>query len=457
MSQENQAVNHGAKSDLVTDLMEINNLQYSIGRSLSVCTSSNYVYEPLNISGVASGPNRTVQRTLNTGASFVKGRHSYLAMKVKFLPTLAGVPVAFVPRAGATPADNYATFGEGSVLNLIEEVTLRTKDGVEVHVDRQAHDLNNILYYYENSSDYIKHAGSAMGITHGEAEHGADSLDTAPLDQLSREKLGEFLAGGQQFIIPMSAISRLFAYDKLLPSQLMSGLSVSIKFRNTADAFVWIESNPGQADGFTYEISDAYLRVATCDLSDSMQSKIATMSESKGGLKILIDDFHHEKQTGVTSQANVNVRANIAQALQMIVKPTFASDLGDIKEDPFSGNGCNVQRYYFRHGSTQYPKTEIKDGPETFKQAMNAFKKTHGESETGAVSYLGWFEKARVVSYNFERGEMELNGVALSNSKTITYDANYQAPGGSDTIDVDVWVRHSKLLSVFLNNSVIES
>jgi hypothetical protein len=455
MSQEQKSVNAGSKSDLVNDLMQINNLQYSIGRSLSVCTSSNYVYEPLNVSGVASGPNKTIQRTLNTGSSFVHGGKSYLVMKVKFNALDAGDSnVAYVPRADAnTPATEYAHFGKGgSVLNCIEEVIVRTKDGVEVSVDRYADNLNNILALYENSRDYLQMSGSNMGFTAGLAPHGS-ATDQAPVDCLSRELLGSYLRVGETFCIPMSAICRLFAYDRLLPSQLMSGLSISFKFKDTNDAFTYVGA--GGAVKFSYEISDAYMRIATCDLSDSMQSKIATMSEGKGGLKILIDDFHHERQTGVETRANINVRANIAQATQMIILGTDNDKTGKIAEDPFETlAGVKPKDYYFRHGSTQYPKTKVENPIEHYQQTVNAFSKQFGKNNSGAVSYEGWKRKGKVLAFDFSRGDLELNGVALSNSKTLTFSADYN---DGTTKDIDVWVRHSKLLSVFLNNSVVES
>lgn len=453
MTDQSNSNDSGSKSDIVSDLMEINQLQYSIGRSLSVCLSSNYVYEPLNISGVASGAGRTIQRTLNTGSSFVRGDKSYLVMKVIFkqTSTATGLPLVQTPRAGATAASNYAHFGKGSILNIIDEVVLRTKDGVEIHTDRHADELNNILLHYENSKDWLTKSGSAMGHVTGLAPHGSDSNDQAGNGDFSQEEIGTFLESGFHYCIPMSAISRLFAYDRLLPSQLMSGLSISIKFKNVADAFTYVGSTTNKA--FDYEVSDAFIRVATCDLADSMQSKIATMSEGKGGLKLLIDDFHYERQQ-ITNTANVNVRANIAQATQMIVKATKEDRYNDITKDVYSAAGANTNRYSFRHGSTQYPKTEVATDSESYQQTMNSFNKNHGKNDAGSVSYNDWFTRGRVVSYDWSRGDLELSGVALSNAKTLSYNATYD---NSDDKYVDTWVRHSKLLSVFLNNSVIES
>lgn len=442
----------GSKSDLVSDLQQINNLTYSIGRSLSVCTESNYVYEPLNISGVASGPNKTVQRTLNTGASFVHGPKSYLMFNVKAVAKQNGTVVPVVPRADAvTPQTNYLSFGEGSALNLIDEVIVHSKDGVDISIDRYADGLNNILWQYGKSSEYQKTSGSGVMTAYGLAPHGT-ALNQAPEQAIwSKEEIGDFLhkPAGFDVAIPMSAICRLFAFDKLLPSQLMSGLSISIKFKSVEDAFIYVGGNP--ANEWTYTIEDAYMRIATCDLADNMQAKIASMSEGKGGLKILIDDYYHERQS-VKGTANVNVRANISQGLALYVKTTPQDAYNDITKDNFNQDS-SVTGYYFRHGSNQYPKTEVRGGEEQWYQVVNAMDKNMDGHSCG-VSRNSWFRKGRINAYNFERSDLELSGVALSNSKSLSFNATYS---NSDEKYCDIWLKHSKLISVFLNNCVVES
>lgn len=412
-------------SNLNDDLLEINSLDYNMPASLTQCVSNNFTHERFETGLPASGGS-TLTHLLNTGKDFVDGDKSYLVLNVK------------VTGGGYNVGVDYASWGEaGSGLNLISESIVRSRDGKELDRVEGAHIVQNVRYTYENSRDWQRTNGSTVlsEFTDG------DATVFAP------EDVGAFLESGTPIIIPLKYVSSIFGTGQLLPPQLCSGLSVSIKINDIRDIFY--EGGSYNMNLATFEITDAYLRIATCQINDTMTSEVTKIA-SKEGLKILYDSYYRHRDSGFINSVSANVRANIAQVTGIFAKVRRLDYENDEEVDSQSASGVNQTHYQFRHGSLLMPSNRVESHMEQYHQSMLAFGKM--EAEAG-LSYKGWFDHGRVVAYNTNRSaNLDLAGVSISNSKSLMYDASF---GDANPKVLDLYIKYSKLATVFSSNVTV--
>jgi hypothetical protein len=418
-------------NNLNESLLEVNALDYNMPASLTQCVSNNFTKEQF-ITGFPVSSGKVLKHLLNTGKSFVDGSKSYLAMRIK------------VTGGGYNAGVDYAKFGNaGSALNLIKQVVIRSKDGKELDRVQSANVLANMKLSYERTKEWQRTNGSLLGM----------EFDTTDGGTHTPAKSGEFLESGFLACIPMSSISSLFATGQLLPPQLCSGLEVEVTIEDKNVAFTQVSAY--NLDNATFEVEDAYMRMATCEINDIMTSEVSKIA-SKEGLKILFDSYHLHTEPNVTSAVNVNVRANISQVTQVLVKSRESSNVTNKERDMNASGATNYLHYQLRHGSHHMPSSRVEDQAEQYLQSILAFDKTSGEA---GVSYQDWFNEGKVLAYNFNRSSnLDLAGISISNSKSIMFTGQLKTEAGNpDPRQVDLYLKYSKLLTVYLSSVIVES
>lgn len=234
--------NDGDKGAARSGLIGVNNLNYRMEPDLSVavnCTDKNHFFQ----SQTYENTQRAVC-VLNSGADYIDPRRSFLCFTVELPDIVYGFRDVYYTQVSASAGENVSyseTFAEtisfgdgydggaGSALNLIEQITISSRSGDELsRVERC-----NLLAYYVNAYTRDKQwndtVGEGMGVNVGYqviSEGGRVSAAAAAESRLIRVS------------IPMYCLSGMFNYDKLLPSMLMSGLRIEIRWEAPERAFV---------------------------------------------------------------------------------------------------------------------------------------------------------------------------------------------------------------------------
>lgn len=440
-----EPVKQQSNANIIDSLLVANSLTYDIGRSLNISRESNYTQENFIIgnNGI-TGPGKRIERVLNTSSAFVDGPECYLCLKV----TLTGGPLAYLQN------NDHCWFGnQNSAISLIDEIHIKSKDGVDIELSRNNGLIREMELRNTYSSSYLRNQGSVFGCT-GQNESEFVHLT---LDQQSFQT--QRLMEGYNLAIPMKHLSGLFDYDeKYLPSQLCAGMSISITFAPMAKVFNVKGSFTNGGDGFlpglSYEVSDVFLRMKTYELSDSIQSKLASIAE-KEGLKILFNTYWDETQTGVTSRASLNIRKNISQALSLHARTQREDFYNNATESPTRSGEYSYTGLQWRHGSENFPRDTIKRMDDNYMQSQASWSKSV-KHPSNAIDFVYDFTEGNftTVGYDFQRSNMGMSGISLSNSKSLSMNAEYSDAGVSKR--VDLFLKYSRLLSVFISNSVIE-
>lgn len=448
-----QETKQKSNGDIVESLRIANGLTYDIGRSLNVAKESNWTKEDFIVgnNGIVKA-GKSALRVLNTASAYVDGYETYLCLNLKVLLSTG----ASLPTVDAT---NYIWFGNhNSALSLVDEIHIKSKDGVDVELSRKNGIIREIFMRNTHSKNYLHTVGNMFGVNgQDETEFSLGPGGNSHIHQ------GNLLKAGWDLCIPMRHLSGLFSYnEKLLPSQLCAGMSISFTFAPMEQVFSAVGNFTNGSGGFlanlTYEVSDIFLRMKTYELSDAMQSKLASISESEG-LKILFNTFYDESQAGVTTRANINIRKNIAQAIAVYAR-SRSKVIADSVENSPTSSGAN-QKYtsvQFRHGSENFPRDVIKREDDLYAQTHFAFSKHRKTEDASSIdrTYDYFSGSFTTVGYDFQKSNMGLSGVALSNSKTITMNAEYNYATVAEEKIVDLFLLYSRLLSIYISNCVAE-
>lgn len=198
-------------------IIEINDLVYKLESDLSVAI--NRTHKNNYFQQTQYDPTQTSICILNSGADYIDPRRSFLSVQIV-------IPYTDITGIGSSDP-NYtayinAYFGaNGSVLNLIDSVVVSTRSGDELS---RVNDFAQLMYNYipwTFGRDWARTVGQQIG-------------------------LGSFLGGGNivngsvnvvspnyrnTFQIPMYLVSPVFTYGRLLPSMLMSGMKIEIRWK----------------------------------------------------------------------------------------------------------------------------------------------------------------------------------------------------------------------------------
>lgn len=126
-------------------------------------------------------------------------------------------------------ADSFVINGlfgpNGSILNLIDTVTVTTRSGDELSRTSDLALLANMMIPLNYGTDWKNTVGQMMGF--GDAVYGKNLTRSHPLAK-------------RRYSIPLYLLSPLFAYGRLLPAMLMSGLKIQITWHTAQKAFAQV-------------------------------------------------------------------------------------------------------------------------------------------------------------------------------------------------------------------------
>jgi len=458
-------------------LMSVNDLKYVLEPDLSVAV--NKTHKKHFCQSQSYTPNQQCVCILNSGADYIDTRRSFLTITCRFNTTEF--------RAGKGYNEELKVhFGKnGSILNIIDCLSICTRSGDTICNIKDVALLNNMLIPLEHDKDWRNTVGNMMG-----------------MDQMMDENTP------YRFCIPLHILAPFFQYGRLLPSMIMSGLRIQITFKQPESAFYLTRMpqhggyetfNPNKNTSdlanelFTYggldptvsstqvvyedslmsvrnyEIDEIYMNLSSIQLSDSIQRSLNVMS-SHNGLELVYTDWEYNSHcVNECESVHVEIRKSCSRALKAIARIRNNSETA---YDPHKLDGETqfpVLSYQWQLGSLYFPQQPVKGATpketavEAYAHCLEAFNKFHcdgkqpmnvfrNHSHSGSIirdmalfgknspagrtltvpghSYADhfaeegtWWHDSHVIAVNLERSSLfNLAGVPLNNSRVLAFD-----------------------------------
>ena len=431
-------------------IIDVNNLSYNLKPDLSVTTSRTTTTQFFQNQDYAE--NSTMVGILNTGASFIYGPNSTIAFDIE------------IEGAGAlpTPSTQYGCFfpPPGSAANIFSRITIMSRSGVVLERIDAVNLLAAIKLAYEHDVNYSKTTGALMG---------QQPYDSASAVAGSEQPLRPFKTTSnkiQRFVIPMSLISGLFAYQNLLPSALMSGLRIEIALTPAYQAFSLVKAtgtNPPNNWKYTYTVRNPRIQCDAYMLTDSIMRTLNEAAASSG-LEVVFPTYFTTIQTRVGNTLNMESRRACSRALSAFYTEqvpfsdfkTTQSTMSSILVDESSG----PRSVQFRAGSLYFPNSVIQNdnpliaAPENYQMALQNFSKYNTALSSNAT-FENYIQNLFLLGTTLERSTaLDLPGIPLSNSRVLALNVTF-----ADTATANsayLFLEYVTLARVFISNCTVE-
>jgi hypothetical protein len=368
----------GQKKD---GLIAVNDLNYVLPPDLSVSvnrTHTNHYFQ----SAQYSNQQRAIC-ILNSGAHYGDMRLSSLEFGVQLTAPTVG-----------TVRTVHGWFGQnGSAMNLIESITISSRSGDEISRIDQCDLLKYVTTGFRNTSAWMDTVGKSMG-TNAVVLASTHNRNTS------------------YFSIPLYCLSDIFAYGRILPPGLLSGLRISITWTSPQKAFVintrltadGTLATPTADDRIpSYTITNPFVSMYAVQLTDGVQRALNELSATNG-LEIVYCDWE-ATEAGYTTSTNTHVQLEVRKAASRALK-AFAVTRNTTNtllatEDSYATLGWDYRKWQWQLGSLYFPQQPVLAGtenigvdaqtanilPESYKHALIAFGGYKNGGKTCATPY----------------------------------------------------------------------
>lgn len=300
-------------------LIAVNDLTYVLEPDLSV--ASNKTHKTHHFQSTEYNHNQAAICILNSGADYIDTRRSWLEFDVTVTAPAWILGDKHVNNGAL--AKNFtngvfdvgpntqtsAYFGvHGSIANIIKSISISTRSGDELCVIEDYNLLQQMLIPLAHGTEWVDGPGQLMGFGRG-----------IKPDVSTR------------FAIPMYLLSPLFAYGRLMPSMLMSGMRISINWERPSTAFQSIATYVNTASGvvdtfpvekeFTFVVNSPQFVLSSVQLSDSIQRALNELSATNG-LEIVYTDYAHTSygNNSALTEINTEIRKSCSRALKAFAR-----------------------------------------------------------------------------------------------------------------------------------------
>lgn len=381
--------------------------------------------------------NNTMICDLNTGASFINAKRSFLAIKLY----------------NTTPAATSG-FGIGGITNIIKRVVITSRTGKELSRVEDYNLLAVRLIRMGCGADFVDKFGSVMGYYNN-----SDQLGTAPEEDIGRIPVSA--ATARTYLLPLTFLSGFFQGDgkSLIPPHLAAGLRIELTLESSARALV--------ASAGAYAITDCYISTSCLDLVDSWQRQINEES-ARDGLTYSYPEWHTTSASMNSTRVNIEVRKAVARAISAFVVRQIAANA--LAEDNMKGAAYDWTSVQWRMGSLYPTQQPIETPDEAYFLSQSMWdsdvvdcKRSNGVDRqqfvarttpgaTGALNGLG------CLPVSLERNDVAINnvlnisGMPTNNSRTLSVDAT-SALGSASTCYL--FMKHLRLCKAYLDNVVV--
>ena len=281
-------------------------------------------------------PKETMYGVVNTGATFVNGRGSYLVLDV-------------VKGFSNDSHDEKFT----SALNFIKHLRLTDRSNNEIEHIRDLNIINNLLRVGKSGDDWLQSYGTTCS-----------PFQTAPLDPDAEEAEAPGIQlidnGGalNRWMIPLRLLSDLFDREQLLPPQLMNGLRIELELETTERVVMHQVFS-----GTDYQVTNCYMMFDTCKLTDSITRHL-NLQAANEGIEIQFRSCHTTTSNSSNAQVSLESSKAVTRAFGAVCHiKTEAKSGADFYS--LSADEWEVLEHQWRAGSLYYPQQPIVDDPTT--------------------------------------------------------------------------------------------
>lgn len=350
-------------------LVAVNDLNYVLPPDMSVSvnrTHTNHYFQQNEYTN-----NQRAICILNSGANYIDMRQSTLEFGVKL--TEAGLNGAI------TDLEGYLGIN-GSALNLIESVTISSRSGDELARINQADLLHYATIGYTNNSNWLETVGQAMGYGQSCLPERHDRSTT-------------------HFSIPLYCLTELFAYGRLFPPMLASGLRISISWTTPDQAFVVRDAKglvqPASPSAFSaFTITNPYVSTYAHQLTDGVQRDLNELSATNG-LELVYCDWEPTEATHASSEnltTQIEVRKAASRALKAFVVMRDTASVNKPLLDSYATAAWDYRRWQWQLGSLYFPQQPVvasADGTGADNTTANSIPESYKHTLISMGTYKG--------------------------------------------------------------------
>ncbi len=412
----------GGLSVVDSQIMASNGLLYKMPQELSTTMDRTFVKEFAQAQLYAQGT--TVTWDLNTGASYPDPDNAMLSFIL-----------AVTANTGPDAADRY-TFGSSLATNLISEIRLISKNGVELDRIQNANVLSKVMVDYMYSDE-----GQGM------------------LEMAGKNIAPTAMGGlGVRYVIPMNLISGFFRPEvkgMKIPSGLASGLRIEMTLEAPNRALV---QTAGTGTDISYTVSTPVIYMMTHKLNDPT-SAVLMQNSAQTGLEYTFPSYFNSPQSTTSLAVVEQVGKAVAKATSVFTSIYDSATKIDITADSFrSIISAELADYQYRVGNNYYPQQVVKDNVESWYIAESAFNKTRDWRTTPSFIRKADYDaggKFLVASSLETDGNLNLSGVPLNNSNTLELRMTVTNAVTADKT-FHTFLRYTTVARTFVNKTSIK-
>lgn len=431
------------RSDQVSDVsaqaadsdLAVNNLVYENPDALSLAVSRSS--SRLFFQRSTYNPGETAIIDFNSGTDFVDPENSYLAISL-----------------GITASADTATcsFGSGSAMNLIRQVTLRSRSGVEIDRVERANVWSLYETQYRNPSAWFSSVGAAM--------EGFGQASAA------MTRVGPIVGGGgvpavttYRFLLPLKRLAPFFKPIKRsqkVPPQLMSGLHMEIIWEAFDTALV---QGAGAGSITSYTINNLSLVCDVISMTDDVQKTINQQSAEAGLEYAYPRVYTNPVMPGSSSSISAQVRKAVSQANYAWAVSLDSSKYNQIGQDSFAAVAWDTTRYQWRLGALYFPlqplDVTLNDGVESLKQALEVYDKNKLSFSPPNVTLAQYLAGKGIIAVAMEKdAELDSSGLPVNNSRVLELNATFTGTVGG-TREVLIFLDYNAVSRSYVDNTSV--
>jgi len=262
-----------------------------------------------------------------------------------------------------------------------------------------------------------------------------------------------------RFAIPLSMLSEFFNSDKLLPPYVLAGLRIELELENPfiSTQSLRLTTGVGTATvaGLTHTVDNLTMQLDSHTLTDSVAKALSRMSANEG-LDIHFPSWFHDRQSILTSSSTINITKALSRVEDIcliprlddnIIENVAASALPSLQAAEYAED----LKWQISIGSMFFPSHPVASPHDSFRLALQGRRHMCNMS---IRKYLS--EGLGIMRGALERSQI-LNGSGIAVSATRGATIAITMPTNPTNYTVDLFVRHTKLVSVFLDNVVVRT
>ena len=431
-------------------LLKTNHLDYRLKPDLSVAVEKRIIKQWAQNQIFTEGNLLTFQ--LSSGADFVDFSNSWLSFNIRITSGEANTKYNFGGRSNDAGVAQDSLVG--SCLNLFERVQIESRDGSEICRIDNFNVLAAHALFLKHDQQYYNTVAKTELI----GSTWSDGLDVA--------------SGNVRVVIPMRRLCGFFAYDKLTPSMVASGMKITIQLARANQAFCGTKANGVLAtttSPLQYELNDCYLQLQSYRLTDSIVKSLMQLSSTQG-LELVWSEYWHTRGTSNQESVNLEVRKAVSRALGSVVIPRRTDSDGDVRYNSFASPWA-ITQHQWRCGSTFFPQAPISASSsagtkfESYYYLLDSLHRTKC-GRTPKLTLQDFTDSCGISSCDLERSAvLSLAGLPINNSRTLTFQGKLEPvpdrttptnPATEQGRLYDFFLSYVTLARVFLNNIEVE-